>query len=198
MPDQSRTVKLGTALSAAANSAAVANRSAGRFASACRITTSTSAGTPGRTLPEPRHRIERVVRQDLLRALPRERRLPGEHLVHHARRGCRRRSARRASCSPLPAPDSCRRGVPTAIPVAVTDGLARFRERAGDPEVRHHRAPLREENVFRLDIPVHDPVAVGVAQGLGDVAGNPQRILDRQLFLARAVARAATPPPRTA
>src|SRR2546422_9321775 len=40
-----------------------------------------------------------------------------------------------------------------------------------------------EENVLRLNVPVHDVVTVGVAQRIGHFACDLQRVLERQLPL---------------
>jgi hypothetical protein len=42
---------------------------------------------------------------------------------------------------------------------------------------------LFEENVLRLDIPVHHVVAVRVIQRVGYLAGDLEGVLNRQLFL---------------
>ena len=41
-----------------------------------------------------------------------------------------------------------------------------------------------EEDVFRLDVAVDDAVAVRVVERVGDLGGDPQRVLDRELLLA--------------
>ena len=40
------------------------------------------------------------------------------------------------------------------------------RDRERDPEVRHDRVPVVEQDVRRLDVPVHHAVTVGVVQGV--------------------------------
>ncbi len=40
-----------------------------------------------------------------------------------------------------------------------------------------------EQNVVRLDVAVHDAAAVRKAQGVGDLARDRQRLLDRQRSL---------------
>ena len=44
--------------------------------------------------------------------------------------------------------------------------------------------PALEENVLRLDVAMDDADRVGVLQGVGDLAGNAQRIVERKLALA--------------
>jgi hypothetical protein len=47
-------------------------------------------------------------------------------------------------------------------------------EGARDPEVGHQRVSLAEEDVFRLDVPVHHTLAVGIPQGVRPFAGDLQ------------------------
>src|SRR5256884_6933105 len=54
-----------------------------------------------------------------------------------------------------------------------------------DAEVRHHGRPPRQHDVFRLDIAVHDPVAVRVRQRARHLRRDAQRVLLGQLLLAR-------------
>src|SRR5207244_5642534 len=64
----------------------------------------------------------------------------------------------------------------------VRDRLAaRGRHGACDAEVGHHGLTGGEHDVLRLDVAVHDPAAVCIAQRLGHVAGDPDRIFDREL-----------------
>ena len=57
--------------------------------------------------------------------------------------------------------------------------------RARDPEVRDHGRTPRQHDVLRFDIPVHDGMAVGVGERPRYLVGHPQRVLERQLLLAR-------------
>jgi hypothetical protein len=57
-------------------------------------------------------------------------------------------------------------------------------EGVGDAEVGHHRLAGLEEDVLRLDVAVDDPVAVGVGEGREDVAGDLERVLQREQLLA--------------
>jgi hypothetical protein len=56
---------------------------------------------------------------------------------------------------------------------------------AGDPEVRHQRVALREQHVFRLHVPVHQPLSVGVVQRLADFPHQAECLGDRERALAR-------------
>ena len=64
---------------------------------------------------------------------------------------------------------------------------------ARDPEIGHLRVPRGEEDVLRLDVPVHDPLRVRVRQRIGDFAHDPDRFLHRQLALARQPGAQALP-----
>jgi hypothetical protein len=79
-------------------------------------------------------------------------------------------------------------GVPTSIPLTVN--VEGSFHRFGDPEVRHSRVPVREQDVLGLDIAVGDPMPVRVLQGVDHLAGEPHRLLHRQLpFPPEAVAK---------
>jgi hypothetical protein len=41
----------------------------------------------------------------------------------------------------------------------------------GDPEVRHHRLSFLQEDVLGFDVPMDDPLPVGVVQGIRHLAG---------------------------
>src|SRR3989449_11093705 len=58
------------------------------------------------------------------------------------------------------------------------------RDRPPDPEVRHDRFATGYQDVFRLDVPMYDVVAVGVAQRACHLAGDSERLLERQLAFA--------------
>ena len=56
--------------------------------------------------------------------------------------------------------------------------------------------PPREQDVLRLDVAVDDPVLVGVVQRVGDLAGDAERLGERELA-ARAPAAAGAISPST-
>ncbi len=56
-------------------------------------------------------------------------------------------------------------------------------DRAGDAEVRDHRMAVFEQDVFRLDVPVHEAEAVRIPKGAGHVDRDPYRIGYRELRL---------------
>jgi hypothetical protein len=44
--------------------------------------------------------------------------------------------------------------------------------------------PALEQDVLRLDVAMHDLAAMGIAQRVGHLAGDPHRVLDGELLLA--------------
>src|SRR5439155_10708325 len=94
-----------------------------------------------------------------LRARPGVGRLPHEHLVQHARE-----TVHVAPPVDRPAPA----GLLGAHVCWRADGDARLRQprprrlrdRACDPEVRHHRLTPRQQDILRFDVAVHHVVAV--------------------------------------
>ena len=63
--------------------------------------------------------------------------------------------------------------------------LARRRlgDRPGDAEVGDQRVAVREQDVLGLDVAVDDALLVGVPERVGDLAGDPDGVVDRQLRL---------------
>jgi hypothetical protein len=55
--------------------------------------------------------------------------------------------------------------------------------RSRDPEIRHARVGARQQDVRRLDVAVHDPVAVGVAQRVSHFAGDLEGVFEGELLL---------------
>ncbi len=84
-------------------------------------------------------------------------------------------------------------GVPRLSPDSVSASEPAAVTRLGDPEIRHHRVAILQEDVRRLDIPVDHAVAVGVVEGVGHLARDPQGIIERQLLLARQPVRRDSP-----
>jgi hypothetical protein len=68
-------------------------------------------------------------------------------------------------------------GVPSDRPVCV-----------GDAEVGHQGMlaprPALQQDVLRLDVAVDDPLCVRVGEGIGHLAGQLERVLQRELRLA--------------
>ena len=75
-------------------------------------------------------------------------------------------------------------GVPMASPVSVSFSLTSGVDRPGNAKVGHSRVPAREHDVLGLDVAVNDPPGMGVAECLGDLASDLQRVLEWQLLLA--------------
>jgi hypothetical protein len=56
--------------------------------------------------------------------------------------------------------------------------------RAGDAKIAEHRVSGDEQHVLGLYVAVHQSLAVGVVQRIGNFTGNPQGVLQRDLLLA--------------
>ena len=56
-------------------------------------------------------------------------------------------------------------------------------DRACDPEIGHHGVLLDEEDVLGLDVPMHEPLAVGVAQSVRHFHRDPHRLVEREQLL---------------
>jgi hypothetical protein len=52
-----------------------------------------------------------------------------------------------------------------------------------DPEVGDQGVAVREQDVLRLDVPVHDALLVRVAEAICDFSRELQRVFDRELLL---------------
>ncbi len=130
--------------------------------------------------PHRRHRVGQPLGDHDLRARAGVGRLPREHLVQHApetvdvaplvHAGTRRallgaHVARRPHCDPRPS---------QLLP-------SRRRDRSRDSEIRHYRMPRLEQDVLRLDVAMHDIMAVGVAQGIRNLARDLHCLGEREL-----------------
>ena len=74
-------------------------------------------------------------------------------------------------------------GVPTTKPIRVSSSPVVWAA-PGDAEVGQPGVALRQEDVLRLDVAVDHVAGVGVLQGLGDLAGDPDGVADRQAAFA--------------
>src|SRR5207244_1218 len=130
-----------------------------------------------------RRRRRHVLARDALGTRPSEGWLPRQHLVEHAGEAVQV-AATIHSLTP-------HRLLRTHVAWR-TDGYPGFRQLAAgggrdrprDPEIAHHRVASFEQNVLGLDIAVHHPVSVSVAQRLGYVPRDRQCLLRRELPLA--------------
>ena len=52
-----------------------------------------------------------------------------------------------------------------------------------DAEIRHSRVPLAQQDVLRLDVPVHDAMPMGVVERVSHLASDADGLLDRELRL---------------
>ena len=128
---------------------------------------------PGRLPAGAANRGDRVgepAGDDRLRGGAGVRRLPGQHLVQHAARARRRRCGRRPPGRPPPARGSCRPACRAPGRRRSAVGVGPVPDQLGDAEVGQQRVAPAEQDVFRLDVPVHDPVPVGAVERVGDLA----------------------------
>ena len=120
--------------------------------------------------------------ENRLRGSAGERWLAREHLVQHA---ADRVHVARGIRIPI------RRRLLGAHVIRGAEAQTRFREapatrllhRQRDPEVRHHRLPVVQQNVRRLDVAVDYVVPVRVVERAGDGAGDGDGLIDGQLLL---------------
>ena len=165
--------------SASANWAAVENRSAGMVAIAFFTAASTASGTSSRTARgDGTGELSRLA-MTAMSVDPAERRLAHQHLEQHA--------AQAVDVAPavevLDSLDLLRAHVGRrADDVRRSEDLRRA-DRPGDAEVRHQRVARVQQDVRGLDVPVHHLGAVRVAQRVGDLARDLERVVDRQLAL---------------
>ena len=116
---------------------------------------------------------------DGLRGRTREGWLARQHLVEHARQavlvGAR---VHRAGAGLLRAHVRGRAERHAGTGEALAAGLD---QRLGDPEIRHVHPVARQQQVLGLDVAVDDAVAVCCPEGRRSLAGDPYRLVNRQL-----------------
>ena len=111
-----------------------------------------------------------------------ERRVAGEHLVQHRAEGIDVRAARDLPLAHrLLGAHVVRRA--QAHPGLGHPRAARLARRERDPEIGHQRLAVVQQDVLRLDVPVHHAVAVGVVERRGDLGGDPHRVGHGELLL---------------
>ena len=132
---------------------------------------------------ERRRPFVQVAREEGLRGAPGERRLTGQHLEQHAAE----RIDVGAPIDLLRAAGllgahvrRCAHGQPELGEV----GMVHAADGAGDAEVGDHRLALAQQDVLRLDVPVHHARHVGVRQCGRHVAHDRERVGERELRLA--------------
>ena len=123
------------------------------------------------------------LRDDRLRGRAGVGRLSGEHLVQHRAEGVDiapaveltvgggllgahvlRRAQRKSGLGETPA--------------------AGLGHRARDSEIGHHRRPMSDQDVFRLDVAVNDATPMGIRQGTRRLGRDADGVVDRELSLA--------------
>src|SRR6266702_96790 len=131
---------------------------------------------------EARERLELLPGQNRLGRPPREWRVSRQHLVEHTAETIEIAAA----IELLDPPRLLRAHVPRG---AHRDARPRYSpsachsDRPGDTEVAHHRMTGLEQDVLRLDVAMHDVATMGVVQGVRHLAGDVQRVLERELAL---------------
>ena len=133
--------------------------------------------------PERRWRCHEALRDHRLGRGAGEGRLAGEHLVHHA--------AETVDIGPAVEPGATHRLLRTHVSHGAHRQsrlgqavLVRRIRRQGDPEVRHHRLASEEQDVLRLDVPVHHAVGMGEVERLGDAPADTYGLVQRKRSLA--------------
>ena len=74
-------------------------------------------------------------------------------------------------------------GVPRRHPRLGHPGPARLAGRQRDPEVRHQRLAVVQQDVLGLDVAVDDVVPMRVVQRRCDLGCDADRVRDRELLL---------------
>ena len=131
---------------------------------------------------EPWHGVHRLARRDGMRRGRHERGVSRQHLVQHTRETIDVASpVESGAAGGLLGAHVARRADRNPRPGQLVAGGGR--DCPPDPEVRHDRFATGDQDVFRLDVPMYDVVAVGVAQGACHFAGDSECLLERQLAL---------------
>jgi hypothetical protein len=114
-------------------------------------------------------RFRHALREQLLRGIADVRRQAGERLVEHARQGIH-------VAAPVECPVARLLGTHVRGRAGdrsrLRDGIGRAVDRPRDPEIRHHRVSVGEEDVLGLDVAMHDPARMGIGKRTGDLPAD--------------------------
>ena len=124
-------------------------------------------------------------RDDRLRGRPRERRLPHQHLVQDAAQGIDVAPGRDLALAHRLFRGHVVRGPERHAGLGHPGAAVGPAHGQRDAEVGDNRAAVVQHDVFGLDVPVHDTVAMRVVEGLRHLGGDADRVLHGELALAR-------------
>ena len=111
------------------------------------------------------------------RGIPLEGQAAGDHLIQHHTGGVQVRPG-----IDVAAPGLLRGDIVDGAQGLLGQRAVSAGHHPGDAEVGHlHAAVPQDHHIVGLDVPVNDPPAVGVAQGLGDLGDEVQRLTPVQL-----------------
>jgi hypothetical protein len=74
-------------------------------------------------------------------------------------------------------------GVPTTKPVSVSCSPPAAPRARAIPKFRHQRLATRQQDVLRLNVPVHHAVTVGIVERVSDLSRDAERFVEGELPL---------------
>ena len=185
--------------SAAANSAALANRSAGSFSSAVRTAAATCGGTVLRSVVTGCGCLGDDLRDDLpAPSRPVNGGSPVEHLVQHAAERVDVGARRRSPARPSPARGSCSAACRGSAPSRSSAPPAAALTASAMPKSATSALPVVQQDVLGLDVAVDHAVAVRVVERVGHLAWRCAPPRRRRAASRGRAGRAASRPRRTA
>ena len=127
---------------------------------------------------ERRDRVEGVPRQQRLGARARERRRSGEHLVQHTAQAVE--IAATVDMSGARLLRTHVGGRPDRHPAFRQLLPPGARDRQGESEVRHDRMFAAEQDVLRLDVPMHNALTVGATESAANITRDAEGVVERK------------------